>query len=201
MKQPVTWRRFTLKSRPDLIRSRHQTCAGVRRNIDIHRGLRALLDSHDYHAAPHPDSRRHALRQPGRVGANKLETGNGFPGHRGNLDSIKATTNEHGSVRSLFDAPTATLNRLECHVTTLNPGMAAHPPHHHSEEEVVIIREGTVEALINGEWIRVGPGSVVFNACNITHDVRNVGDVPAVYHVSNGVHRAHPCRHQARGHD
>jgi mannose-6-phosphate isomerase-like protein (cupin superfamily) len=98
-------------------------------------------------------------------------------------DSVKATTNEHGSVRKFFDAPTATLNRLECHVTTLNPGMASHPPHHHPEEEIVVIREGTVEALIDGKWIRVGPGSVVFNACNITHDMRNVGDIPAVYHV------------------
>jgi mannose-6-phosphate isomerase-like protein (cupin superfamily) len=98
-------------------------------------------------------------------------------------DSVKTTTNEHGSVRKFFDAPTATLNRLECHVTTLNPGMASHPPHHHPEEEIVIIREGTVEALIDGEWKRVGSGSVVFNACNITHDMRNVGDIPAVYHV------------------
>ena len=98
-------------------------------------------------------------------------------------DSVKATTNEHGSARKFFDAPTATLNKLECHVTTLNPGMASHPPHHHPEEEIIIIREGTVEALIDGEWKRVGPGSVVFNACNITHNLRNVGDAPAVYHV------------------
>ena len=112
--------------------------------------------------------------------------GNGFPGHRA-LDSIKATTNEHGSVRSLFDAPTATLNRLECHVTTLNPGMAAHlSASSFRVEEVVIIREGTVEALIvMAKWIRAsGRSSVVFNAVgNITHDMRNVGDIPAVYHV------------------
>jgi quercetin dioxygenase-like cupin family protein len=61
--------------------------------------------------------------------------------------------------------------------------MASHPPHHHPHEEIVIIHEGTVEALINGEWQRIGPGSVVFNACNVTHDMRNVGDIPAVYHV------------------
>jgi quercetin dioxygenase-like cupin family protein len=61
--------------------------------------------------------------------------------------------------------------------------MASHPPHHHPEEEIIIIREGTLEALIDGEWKRVGPGSVVFNACNITHNLRNVGDAPAVYHV------------------
>src|SRR5271169_2970731 len=64
------------------------------------------------------------------------------------LDSVKAATNGYGFIRKFFDAPTATLKRLECHVTTLNPGMASHPPHHHPDEEVVIIREGTVEALI-----------------------------------------------------
>jgi len=99
------------------------------------------------------------------------------------LDSVKATTNAYGSARKFFDAPTATLKRLECHVTTLNPGAASHPPHQHPEEELVIIREGTVESLVNGEWKRVGPGSVIFNACNVVHALRNVGDTPAVYHV------------------
>ncbi len=99
------------------------------------------------------------------------------------LSSVKAVTNAYGSVRKFFDGPTATLQRLECHVTTVNPGKASHLPHHHPEEEIVIIREGSVEALINGEWKHLGPGSVVFNACNITHDMRNAGDIPAVYHV------------------
>ncbi len=98
-------------------------------------------------------------------------------------DSLQATTNEHGLFRRVFNSPTAALSNLECHVTTLTPGMASHPPHHHPEEEVIVIREGTVEALINGEWKRVGPGSVIFNACNVTHDFRNVGPNPALYHV------------------
>jgi quercetin dioxygenase-like cupin family protein len=98
-------------------------------------------------------------------------------------DSLPATTNEHGLFRRVFNSPTAALSNLECHVTLLNPGMASHPPHHHPEEEVIVIREGTVEALINGEWKRVGPGSVIFNACNVTHDFRNVGPNPALYHV------------------
>jgi quercetin dioxygenase-like cupin family protein len=98
-------------------------------------------------------------------------------------DSVPVTTNEHGFVRTFFSAPTAGLSNLECHVTTLNPGLASHPPHHHPQEEVIIVQQGNVAALINGEWKRVGPGSVIFNACNVTHDFRNVGDRPAVYHV------------------
>ena len=98
-------------------------------------------------------------------------------------NSIEVKTNETGSVRKFFQAPTATLDQLECHVTTLNPGVASHPPHKHVNEEVVIIREGTVEALVNGEPKRVGPGSVIFNASNVMHSLRNVGNTPAVYHV------------------
>jgi len=96
---------------------------------------------------------------------------------------IVATPTETGSVRKFFQAPTATLDELECHVTTLNPGVASHPAHKHANEELVIIREGTVEVLVNGELKRVGPGSVVFNAANVMHSLRNVGDTPAVYHV------------------
>ena len=98
-------------------------------------------------------------------------------------NTIEAKTNATGSVRKFFDAPTATLENIECHVTTLKPGDASHPPHHHPNEEIVIIREGTVEVLVNGEWKRIGPGSVFFAASNVEHGLRNVGDVPAVYHV------------------
>jgi len=72
---------------------------------------------------------------------------------------------------------------LECHVTTLNPGQTSHPPHQHPEEELVVIKEGTVEVLVNGEWKRVGVGSVIFNASNVEHALRNVGDGPTTYHV------------------
>jgi quercetin dioxygenase-like cupin family protein len=98
-------------------------------------------------------------------------------------NTIAATTNTNGLSRKFFDQPTATLERLECHVTTLDPGLSSHPPHHHAEEEIIIIREGTVETLVNGEWKRVGPGSVIFNASNVEHALRNVGDTPATYHV------------------
>jgi quercetin dioxygenase-like cupin family protein len=84
------------------------------------------------------------------------------------------------------------LDELEIHVTTLNPDMASHPPHKHPNEELVIIKEGTVEALINGEWKRVGPGSVIFNESNILHGLRNVGAGPATYHVINWQSSATP---------
>ena len=98
-------------------------------------------------------------------------------------NSIPAHKTEVGEVRSFFRGPTATLDELELHVTTLNPGMASHPPHQHPNEELIIVKEGTVETLVNGEWKRVGPGSVIFNASNVLHGLRNVGTGPATYHV------------------
>jgi XRE family transcriptional regulator, regulator of sulfur utilization len=98
------------------------------------------------------------------------------------MKPVKTVT---GEVRSLYKGPTATLNQLEMHVTTLNPGLASHPPHRHVNEELIILREGECETLSNGTWIKVGPGSVVFNASNSLHAFRNVGTVPAVYHVIN----------------
>jgi quercetin dioxygenase-like cupin family protein len=100
-------------------------------------------------------------------------------------NSIPVKQTPVGSTRSFFKAPTATLDELELHVTTLNPGQTSHAPHQHPNEELVIIREGTVEALVQGEWKKLGPGSVIFNASNQLHGLKNVGDTPATYHVIN----------------
>ena len=98
-----------------------------------------------------------------------------------------------GEVRSLYKGPTATLDQLEMHISTLNPGMESHPPHRHVNEELIILREGECETLSDGKWVKVTPGSVVFNASNSLHGFRNVGTTPATYHVINWS----PNRHQS----
>ena len=100
-------------------------------------------------------------------------------------DSFKVTPNEFGSQRQILRAPTATLDELEMHVTTLLPGKTSHEPHRHANEELVIIREGTVETFANNTWKTVGSGSVIFNASNELHGVRNVSQAPVTYHVVN----------------
>lgn len=90
-----------------------------------------------------------------------------------------------GSARQFLKAPTATLDELEIHVTTLKPGQTSHPPHQHVNEELIILKEGTVETLSKGEWKRVEAGSVIFNASNDLHGLRNVGTGTATYHVIN----------------
>jgi quercetin dioxygenase-like cupin family protein len=107
-------------------------------------------------------------------------------------NSVPVKTTNVGSVRQFFSSPTATLQNLELHVTTLNPGQSPHPPHRHPNEELIIIQQGTVETLSNGEWKRVGPGSVIFNGSNQLHGLKNIGTTPAVYHVINWKSAATP---------
>jgi XRE family transcriptional regulator, regulator of sulfur utilization len=107
-------------------------------------------------------------------------------------NTIPDTKTSVGSVQNFVSEPTATLENLEIHVTTLNPGEEPHPPHKHPNEELIIIRQGTLETLSNGEWKRVGPGSVIFNASNQLHGLKNIGTEPAVYHVINWKTEATP---------
>ena len=100
-------------------------------------------------------------------------------------EAIPAKTTPVGAVRQFLRSPTATLDELELHVTTLHAGQTSHAPHQHANEELVIVREGTVEVLVQGEWKRLGPGSVVFNASNQLHGLRNVGSGDTTYHVIN----------------
>jgi XRE family transcriptional regulator, regulator of sulfur utilization len=92
---------------------------------------------------------------------------------------------DQGAVRSVFRAPSTTLEELEYHITTLNPNQSPHPPHQHVNEEVIIVKEGALEAYVNGTWTPASNGSLIFFASNVPHTVRNVGSVPATYHVVN----------------
>lgn len=99
-----------------------------------------------------------------------------------------------GASRQVVRAPTVTLDELEIHITTLNPGQTSHPPHQHPNEELLIVKEGTVEALVAGEWKRLGAGSVIFQASNQPHAIRNAGTGPATYHVVNWKSAATPAK-------
>ena len=97
--------------------------------------------------------------------------------------SIEAKPTKVGARRDFFDTPTATLDQLECHVTTINPGEAPHAPHQHPDEELIIIKEGTIEAMQNGTIKIASAGSIIFEASGQLHGLRNVGKTPATYYV------------------
>jgi uncharacterized cupin superfamily protein len=98
-------------------------------------------------------------------------------------EQLKVEAVKNGERRAVFDGPTATLDKLHCHITTLNPGEKSGEPRLHHQEEVIIVKEGTVEALADGVT-RVAPaGSVIFFQANAVTALRNVGNGPATYTV------------------
>ena len=98
-------------------------------------------------------------------------------------EKLQPTTVSNGVRRTVFDGPTATLDKINCHITTLNPGERSGPPRLHVQEEVVIVKEGIIEATYDGHSETVGPGSVIFFASHATTCLRNPGTVPATYTV------------------
>jgi len=91
--------------------------------------------------------------------------------------------NEWGAVRQVMRTPTPTLDELEIHISTLQPGKSPHAPHQHQHEELLIIKDGTLETFQNGATRRVGQGGIIFQASNELHNVTNVGTTPATYFV------------------
>lgn len=100
-----------------------------------------------------------------------------------NWNSIPITPTKVGAVRKFFQMPTTLLQELECHVTTLNPGMSPHPPHQHRHEEMIIIKEGMLEARVENEITRLNVSDILFVASNELHGWTNVGDESATFFV------------------
>src|SRR3954466_10961276 len=91
--------------------------------------------------------------------------------------------NDWGRVRQVMQTPTPTLEELEIHISTLDPGKSPHAPHQHQHEELLILKEGTLETFQSGATRRVGPGGIIFQASNELHNVTNIGQSPATYYV------------------
>jgi quercetin dioxygenase-like cupin family protein len=97
--------------------------------------------------------------------------------------SLPVEKTANGERRAVFDSVTATVDRLETHITSIDVGKASHAAHRHPDEELIFVREGVVEATINGVAKLAPAGSVIFYGSNDLHGMRNAGDVPASYFV------------------
>ena len=102
-------------------------------------------------------------------------------------DSLAVKTTPVGEMRAVFDNPTATLDKLEVHISTLNPGKSSHPVHRHAWEEMLLVKDGEVDVSINGKKQHAGPGALIFFASNDPHNATNVSSKPATYYVINFV--------------
>jgi quercetin dioxygenase-like cupin family protein len=98
-------------------------------------------------------------------------------------DSLPVEKTSSGERRAVFDSVTATVDRLETHVTTIKEGSASHAAHRHPDEELIFVREGVVEATINGVAHTAPAGSIIFYASNDLHGMRNAGAGQASYFV------------------
>ena len=64
----------------------------------------------------------------------------------------------------------------------LEPGKTPHLPHTHVEEEIMVIEQGHGEIDVDGKITKVGPGSVMYTAPNVSHGIVNTGDTPIVFY-------------------
>ena len=90
-------------------------------------------------------------------------------------NGIEYKTTAKGGKRQFMQCPTATLEELEMHVTTLNEGVASHDEHVHESEEIILVLKGEVEESINGIKHKAGPGSLILLLDNASHGIRNAG--------------------------
>lgn len=100
-----------------------------------------------------------------------------------NWQTTPAEPTAVGARRGFFKGPTGTLANLSVHITTLNPGNTPHPPHRHADEELIIVKDGELEATVEGRTFAVPAGSMLLIAPNEHHGWRNAGSVPATYYV------------------
>lgn len=112
------------------------------------------------------------LAAPGKMGSRIFE-----------WDQLEVKPTKVGARRDVCDSPTTTMANFECHVTTINGGLAPHPPHRHPDEEILVLKEGALDVTIKGVTKRIGPGSIAFCASNDEHGWKNAGDTPATYYV------------------
>src|SRR5471032_420613 len=84
-------------------------------------------------------------------------------------DKLPVTKMPYGSRRDVFNGPSDTLNSFESHITTVNPGQAAHAPHTHGNEEMLIVKEGKLQVTIKSTTYLAGPGSIIYYSPNDLH--------------------------------
>lgn len=96
-------------------------------------------------------------------------------------DNIEFKAHDKGGTRKYFDRKSAMSDRIEMHVTTLNPGIKSHKPHTHEPAEIVIMMDGNTEMEIGGRLYRGIVGDIYFLGSNIPHAIKNTGAEPCMY--------------------
>lgn len=111
-----------------------------------------------------------------------IERGNGAGGSfTGDWDNWSVQENDKGERREVFDRFTAAFQKMELHVTSLNPGQVSHSPHKHPQEEIILVRKGTALVLLNDSTRPAEAGDLIFFSSGDLHALKNTGTTPLEY--------------------
>ncbi|MEO5595451.1 MAG: cupin domain-containing protein [Chitinophagaceae bacterium] len=84
----------------------------------------------------------------------------------------------------VMDGSTSVLANLEVHLTTLEPGKAAHPPHTHTnQEELIIVKEGLLKVTIKGKTKLLSAGGLAYSFPGDEHGAVNAGKTKTSYYI------------------
>ncbi|HPT24781.1 MAG TPA: cupin domain-containing protein [Bryobacteraceae bacterium] len=98
-------------------------------------------------------------------------------------EDLPVRVNGQNRSRAILDGTTSTSFPIEIHETELAPGLAPHGSHSHINDEILIVREGTLESIINGQTATLTPGSLVYISAGEKHGFRNAGATRARYYI------------------
>lgn len=98
-------------------------------------------------------------------------------------NSLPVTTTPTGSRVTVVNSPTLTFPMLGSHITTLAVGQTTQAEMVDPGDELFIVKAGTLEVTVNGVTVRLKEGSFFYCAPNDKRTLRNIGTVPASYHV------------------
>ncbi len=109
------------------------------------------------------------------------------PSQTVNLDEVKMSVYEHeghpvGHVGLYVEGETQASSSLVAGRFVIDPGKSPHPPHVHPDEEILIVESGRGEIFCEGKTTKVGPGSVMFSAPDVPHNITNTEDEPLVFY-------------------
>ncbi|MDR0901468.1 MAG: alpha/beta hydrolase fold domain-containing protein [Opitutaceae bacterium] len=101
-------------------------------------------------------------------------------------DELVVRDTRTGQSRAVFNGSTPALQMLESHVTTLAPGAVMHAPpgHSHPDDELLVVKEGSLEVVIDGKTQTARAGALIYFASGSEHAMRNPSaDAAATYYV------------------
>lgn len=89
-------------------------------------------------------------------------------------DEQSYKTHDKGGIRNFYNQPTAACQRMEMHVSNLNPGIKSHEPHTHRAAEIVLMIKGKSEMELDGKIVHGDAGDIYFLGSEVPHAIKNI---------------------------